>query len=118
MDGSWSSTQAAVELHDGRFDHEHRHNDHDQSHDPMEGSAEMQAVAECEDKRFENDELGPEQHQPGTEKAHESRKASRSRVEEGGKPMLQGERELQEDLQQYGGEQDDHERVGDDVLPV
>ena len=31
-----SSAEAAVELHEGRFDHEHRHHHHDQSHDPME----------------------------------------------------------------------------------
>jgi hypothetical protein len=36
-DSQASSAQAAVELHKGRFDHEHRHNDHDQGHDPMNG---------------------------------------------------------------------------------
>ena len=33
----------------------------------MPGSAEMQAVAEREGERFENDELGSEQHQPSSE---------------------------------------------------
>src|SRR5687767_14518520 len=99
-----SSAQAAVELHEDRFDHERRQNDHDQSHDPMEGSAETYAVTEREDERFENHELEPEQDQPCSEEAHEFVEASRPRVEEGGDPMLHDDRELQEDLQQHGGE--------------
>src|SRR5688572_2490631 len=115
-DSSASSAHATVDLHDDRFNHEHRDNDRDQGHDPMEGAAETQAVAECEDERFENDKLGPEQDQPSSEEAHESRKASLSRIEEGGNPMFQDDRELQEDLQQHGGEQGDRERVGGNVL--
>src|SRR5689334_18451220 len=83
-----SSAQAPVQLHEDRFDNEHHHHDNNQGDDPMERSAELQAVTECEDERFENDELGPEQHYPCAEEAQESRKTAWPCVEEGGDPML------------------------------
>ncbi len=115
---SASSAHESVELHDGGFDDEHRHNDHDQGHYSVKWSGEMQTFAECEGERSENRELGSEQHDPGREKAHEFRKAPWSRAEEGGESMLQGERPLQEQLQQRGGKQHDRKRANPDLIPV
>src|SRR5688572_18156953 len=112
------SGEPAVDPHDDLFGEQHRHDDDDQRDDPVKNSVEMHVMPEREGDRLEDHEFRAEQHQPGAEEAQGHPGGARLSGEKAGDLVLDGDGQLEEDLQQHGREQRNRESTDMNAGPI